>query len=334
MARPGSTKRPRSPRASKTSRRQAKDGDASAVQLRDVDLSLIDLPSRPARRLLGDIKSLAASLQDYGLQQPISLREAGDRFILTSGTRRVAAARSLGWTTIPAFVRSISEDDAYVVDLIENLQRQDLSPEEEADAMTGLLRTRGWTLQQLAHAVKRSVAYISKRVRVFDDPLLRRAVSERGLPISTAEELLAASVDKRAAVIERALAQHWDQTQAREAMHRLSEASARTSSSGETATTGGADAAPREVKSLDTSERPPGLTRAVREFHRTIMKVRAESLTAADRAALRSLFRDLVLLARSPTTPRGRVFPPMPTSGTSRPHPARSTHAGRRRPQS
>jgi hypothetical protein len=59
------------------------------------------------------------------------------------------------------------------------------------------VRTRGWTLQQVAVAVKRSIAHVSKRVRLFEDPLLRTAVAERGLPLSTAEELLAADPVER-----------------------------------------------------------------------------------------------------------------------------------------
>src|SRR5206468_2340745 len=84
-----------------------------------------------------------------------------------------------------------STDQAYVLDLIENLQRQDLSPEEEADALGELIRTRGWTLQQVAGTIKRSLAYVSKRVRLFEDALLRDAVVDRGMPVSTAEELQA-----------------------------------------------------------------------------------------------------------------------------------------------
>ena len=296
------------------------------TELREIALTCIDLPRRPARRFLGDIPALAESLQDYGLQQPISVREAGDRFVLTSGMRRVAAARLLGWATITAFVRSMSEDDAYVIDLIENLQRQDLSPEEEADALSGLLRTRGWTLQQLADAVKRSVGYISKRVRVFDDPLLRRAVAERGMPISTAEELLAAKADERAALIERALAQHWDQAQAREAMHGESSAPANLSDARVAhAAPGRATEAKPPGDRAELAGRPPGFTRAVREFHRTIIDLRAENLTPADLAALRALFRDLVLLARAPTSPTPRVFPPLPLAAKSDAHSRRAT---------
>ena len=63
------------------------------------------------------------------------VRAEGDRFRLTSGLRRFSAARMLEWPTITAFVRTLSADDAYLVDLVENLQREDLSPEEEADAL-------------------------------------------------------------------------------------------------------------------------------------------------------------------------------------------------------
>jgi ParB/RepB/Spo0J family partition protein len=245
-------------------------------------------------------------MQDYGLQQPISVRAVGDRFSLTSGMRRVEAARVLHWTTITAFVRSVSADDAYLLDLIENLQREDLKAEEEADALGELIRTRGWTVQQVADSIKRSVAYVSKRIRVFDDPLLRKAVANRGLPVSTAEELLAASVDQRAALIERALAEHWDQTRAREAV-RLSETELSTETPGQ-----------RGRKSANAREpvapvRPRGLTQAIREFHRLVLEIRTEELTQADRAALRSLFRDLVLLARA-TAGRQPVFPPLPTT--------------------
>jgi ParB family transcriptional regulator, chromosome partitioning protein len=196
---------------------------APVSALREVPLDRIEVPPRPARRFLGDIAALAESMQDYGLQQPISVRASGEQtggeqFILTSGLRRLAAARLLRWSTITAFVRTVDADHAYLLDLIENLQREDLTPEEEADALGQLIRTRGWTLQQVADGVKRSVGYVSKRVRVFEDPLLRAAIVQRGLAVSTAEELLAANEAKRAGLVERAVAEGWDQTRARQAL--------------------------------------------------------------------------------------------------------------------
>ena len=287
--------------------------------LQRISVDRIDLPPRPARRFLGDIAALAESMQDYGLQQPISVRAEGERFVLTSGLRRLSAARMLQWTTIPGFVRTVSADHAYLLDLIENLQREDLSPEEEADALGKLIRTRGWTLHQVADSVKRSVAYVSKRVRVFEDPLLREAIANQGLPVSTAEELLASDAETRGDLIQQALVERWDQARARDALRGPEPAQAWL----EEEAAGGAGATRRDGETVRerrrsrtvepiSAMRPKGLTRAVREFHRLLMGMRSEHLTHGDRAALRALFRDLVLLARSPTAPRQPAFPPLP----------------------
>ena len=298
----------------------------SSLQL--LPLDRIDLPRRPARRFLGDIAALAESMHDYGLQQPISVRATGDRFILTSGMRRLAAARMLQWSTIPGFVRSVSADEAYLLDLIENLQREDLSAEEEADAFGELIRTRGWTLQQVADSVKRSVAYISKRVRVFEDPLLRQAITDRGLPVSTAEELLAAEPEQRAGLVQRALDEHWDQARARDALHaRPVEPAAEAESESEPAR----GRTPSSSELAVSAVRPKGFTRAVREFHRLLLGLKTEDLTGADRAALRALFRDLLLLARAPSVPGERHFPPLPSSpepATGRGRAARGRRTG------
>jgi ParB/RepB/Spo0J family partition protein len=271
---------------------------------------------------MGDIEALAASMRDYGLQQPISVRAVGERFALTSGMRRLTAARLLRWTTITAFVRSVNADEAYLLDLIENLQREDLSPAEEANAFGELIRTRGWTVQQVADSVKRSVAYVSKRVRVFDDPLLRRAIAERGLPVSTAEELLAAPVGVRQLMIERALAERWDQVHARAAVRRA--ASAESDSEAHRASE--AASGSRNTGTAVSAVRPRSLTQAIRQFHRLVLEIRTDELSQAERSALRSLFRDLLLVARAPTGPREPVFPSLPNA------PAR--RSGARRPRS
>jgi ParB family chromosome partitioning protein len=296
---------------------RAADGqrDAAAqglAELRRIPVDQIITSRRPARRFLGDIAALAESMQDFGLQQPISVRTDGDRFILTSGLRRLAAAHMLRWETIPGFVRNVTADQAYVVDLIENLQRQDLSAEEEADALGELIRTRGWTMQQVAETIKRSVGYVSKRIRLFGDALLRDAVAHRGMPVSTAEELLAAAPETRAQLIERALAERWDQVRARDALRSSAldfegqlEADAAVSTQRRARTT----PAPGELRQ---SLRPQGFTSAIRAFHRLISELDAHDLTPSDRAALRALFRDLVFLARATPTRTPPVFPPLP----------------------
>jgi ParB-like chromosome segregation protein Spo0J len=263
-------------------------------------------------------------MQDFGLQQPISVRADGDRFILTSGMRRLAAARLLNWQTIPGFVRNVGADQAYVLDLVENLQRQDLSPEEEADALGELIRTRGWTLQQVAGTIKRSLGYVSKRVRLFEDALLRDAVVDRDMPVSTAEELLAAPPEERARLIEQALVERWDQVRAREALRSIDTPladSEREQDAGQSALDPPVSAArtPDEPGSpasgtaaLQPTVRPRGFTRTIRAFHRLINELQAKDLTPSDRAALRALFRDLMLLARASATQAKPVFPPLP----------------------
>ena len=286
---------------------------ASIADLHEIRLDQIQVPREPARRFLGDVASLAASMQEYGLQQPISVRLEGDKYILTSGLRRLTAARTLRWISIPAFVRNVGADDAYVIDLVENLQRQDLSPEEEADALGELIRTRGWTLDQVAEAVKRSPGYVSKRVRLFQDPELRDAVARRGMPVSTAELLLGVAAEQRPALIERALAEQWDQMRIRDELQsvqaQLSERneSRKSAARGQRKAGAGAD-------TVHARSRPPRFTAMIRDFYRTILTVRTEELTPADRSALRTLFKALVELARAQTTPRPPVFPPLPAS--------------------
>ena len=312
-----SPERPRRLAATHKPGKRRVNGAAEEASLRQIPIDRIQVPGQPARRFLGDIAALAGSMQDYGLQQPISVRLEGDQYMLTSGMRRLAAARKLRWTTITAFVLSVSADDAYLLDLVENLQREDLSAEEEAEAFRQLIRTRGWSVHQVADSVKRSAAYISKRVRVFEDPLLREAIATGDLPISTAEVLLAAGPEERAGLVERASTEGWDQMQARNAL-RPPDADLDSFSRHETHT---ATSARRAVSRRSSPSAPTalrGFTRMVREFHRVLIGVRAEDLRESDRAALRALFRDLVLLARAPSTPAPRVFPPLPRARSRR----------------
>jgi ParB family transcriptional regulator, chromosome partitioning protein len=123
---------------------------------------------------------------------PVVVRGVDGIYELIAGHRRVAAARQLGWADIAAVVRDENEDRAYLLTLTENLQREDLTPKEEAAALEVLVRERGWTTRQVGEKIKRSHAYVSRRLRVFEDPVLAPLVLERKLLVSTAEKLLQA----------------------------------------------------------------------------------------------------------------------------------------------
>ncbi|MBV9322861.1 MAG: ParB/RepB/Spo0J family partition protein [Chloroflexi bacterium] len=173
---------------------------------------------RNPRQHPNSIDELADSLRAHGLMQPVVVRRLGTDYQLIAGHRRLEAAKTLGWTEIAAMVREESDDQAYILTLVENLQREDLTPREEAAALEVLVRERGWSTRQVGEAVKRSPMYVSKRLRVFEDPVLADPVLTNQLTVSTAEELLRASEDKRKQLVEQAIAERWGQSDARQAV--------------------------------------------------------------------------------------------------------------------
>lgn len=194
------------------------------VEAVSVDIIKVD-PATNARRKLRDIEELAASLRDHGLLQPLVVRrdegESG-QYILVAGHRRMAAIKFLqsnGWATdwrsVPVLIRDEPMDQATVLSLVENLQREDLTPTEESDALGRLVRERGWSTRKIASVIHRSQAYVSRRLRVYEDPALRRLVLTDRLAVSVAEELLAADAAVRADLARRAVREQWDQKRAR-----------------------------------------------------------------------------------------------------------------------
>src|SRR5205823_1199195 len=164
------------------------------------------------------IAELADSLRAHGLLQPVVVRHRGDGYELIAGHRRVEAAKVLGWTEIAAVVRDETDDQAYILTLVENLQREDLTPKEEAAALEVLVRERGWSTHQVGEAIKRSHMYVSKRLRVFSDPLLAQPVLNDALAVSTAEELLRVPEEDRGPFVQQAIGERWGQTEARRAV--------------------------------------------------------------------------------------------------------------------
>jgi ParB-like chromosome segregation protein Spo0J len=116
-------------------------------------------------------------------------------------------------------VRDETEEQAYILTLVENLQREDLDPKEEAAALEVLVRERGWSTRQVGEAIKRSHIYVSRRLRVFEDTVLAPLVLRTGLAVSTAEELLRASdPEVRQRLAGEAAAANWAPADARRAV--------------------------------------------------------------------------------------------------------------------
>src|SRR5690349_22993602 len=94
-------------------------------------------PSQP-RQVMGDLSELIASITEKGILEPLVVRQRGDRFQIVAGERRYQAAVQLGLRDLPAVVRDVDETEMLEIALIENLQRKDLTPFEESEALQGL----------------------------------------------------------------------------------------------------------------------------------------------------------------------------------------------------
>lgn len=273
----------------------------------------IDVPNVRVRREFEGIDDLAQSLNTLGLLLPIHVYVARGRYRLIAGERRLRAARLLNWTEIDAFIRQPSDDDL-MIELVENTQRRWLTDTEEADAFIRLVREGGRDSRSVAEQAGRSEAYVSKRIRVFEDPLLRSAVERNSVPVSAAEEFLALPIGHRSELLGQAIEEAWDRATIREAVRRV--LTQLRAPPAPTADTSSGDA---DTEASPTSERAPrgpadpGLISQVRALTRALRDVRPYQLTAAHERALGDLMQALLRLARAhaaaPAGQSGPVFP-------------------------
>lgn len=138
----------------------------------EVPIDLIDPSSLQPRSLFDDAKldELAQSISANGVVQPLILRRKGARFELIAGERRWRAAQRAGLTTIPAVVRNVSDDKVLEIALIENIQREDLNPIEEARAYKKLIESLGLTQEIVAERVGRDRSYVTNYLRLLRLP--------------------------------------------------------------------------------------------------------------------------------------------------------------------
>ncbi|MCE5273370.1 ParB/RepB/Spo0J family partition protein [bacterium] len=139
------------------------------------------------------ISELAASILAQGLIQPIVVNRNPDgSYELISGERRLRAVRQLGWTEVPALIRSVSPAELLEMTLVENLQREDLDPIEEAQGYRCLIEDFGQTQAQVAEKVGKDRVTVANALRLLKLPeALRKSVSEGELSAGHARALLA-----------------------------------------------------------------------------------------------------------------------------------------------
>lgn len=136
-----------------------------------IDTRLLKIPRNSLRDELDDIESLAASIRQQGLLQPLVVRPMEDHFEIVAGCRRYEALKSLGWKKIPCVVAEMSDEEAYVASLAENLQRETLDPVEEAKAYRKYIDEFGWGGETaLATRISRSQGLVSQRLSLLKLP--------------------------------------------------------------------------------------------------------------------------------------------------------------------
>ena len=113
------------------------------------------------------LEELALSIRQQGVVQPIVVRKAGDEYELIAGERRWRASQQAGLDNIPAVVKNVNDQEAAAIAIIENLQREDLNPLEEAQAFANLIEKFGLTHQEVGEVVSRSRAAVSNSLRLL-----------------------------------------------------------------------------------------------------------------------------------------------------------------------
>jgi ParB family chromosome partitioning protein len=164
----------------------------AAVRNIPVD-KVVPNPNQP--RLAMDkagLDDLTASVREHGVLQPILVRpRPNGRYELIAGERRWRAAKGAGQATIPALIEEIDDETALEIAVIENLQREDLSPIDEAVIYDKMIREHGYSIRKLAQKLGKDKGYLENRLRLADAPQeIRDLVSVRKDTLSHAYELL------------------------------------------------------------------------------------------------------------------------------------------------
>jgi ParB family chromosome partitioning protein len=168
-------------------------GTGGGPGLQEIAVSAIQ-PNRYQPRDQFDEESLGAladSIREVGVLQPVLVRPVGDGYELVAGERRWRAARRVGLQTIPALVRETDDSSALEQALVENLQREDLNPLEEAGAYQQLIEDFGLTHEQIAARSGRSRAAVSNTLRLLAlPPAIQKMVRDNQLQMGHARALL------------------------------------------------------------------------------------------------------------------------------------------------
>lgn len=132
------------------------------------------------RQVFDGLEELVASIERVGVLEPLLVRRSETGYEIISGERRYRASRTAGLTEVPCIVMDVDDQHALEIALIENLQRQDLSPFEEAEGLQALIDQYGFTHDEVAERVSKSRTSVTESLRLTDMPDHVRAILQEG----------------------------------------------------------------------------------------------------------------------------------------------------------
>ena len=182
-------------------------------------------PYQP-RRHMDDagLEELAASIREHGILQPVLVTEVIDGYQLIAGERRVRASRLAGLERIPALIRQLADQDQLEVSLVENVQRSDLDPIDEALAYRQLITEFGLTQERVAERVGKARATVANTLRLLDlHPDVQGAIADGRVTEGHGRALGSLATDAQAQVLRTVLAQGMSVRQTEELVRRLKE---------------------------------------------------------------------------------------------------------------
>lgn len=171
------------------SRNFTKCGEVRTIPIKNIQPN----PNQPRRDFdKCSIQDLAISIMEYGLMQPITVRQLGPfDYELIAGERRLTACKNLGMTYIPAIVMRANDTDSAILALVENIQRENLSYIEEAEAFCTLITEHGLTQEELADKLGKGQSTIANKIRILRlSPKVREILTENSLTERHARALL------------------------------------------------------------------------------------------------------------------------------------------------
>jgi len=167
--------------------KEAKTNDIIEVPLNEIRSN----PYQPRKSFIDDtLKELAESIKEVGIVQPILVKKSIKGYELIAGERRTKAARLAGLEKIPAIIKDFSDQEMMEIALIENIQREDLNPIDEANAYENIIRVSGMTQEEFARKFGKSRSYVTNMLGLLNLPNnTKRLVQDKKISMGHARAL-------------------------------------------------------------------------------------------------------------------------------------------------